>query len=166
MRGNLRLGAAPDPAWPGRRPGIPTALQQLTQRLPTTPSDAFVALPRPAGRPPFRRRLADVLSAERIHAIDQAGVVRFHCVGDTGGWRDPIPQREVVAAMASELDGDPPVHFFYHLGDVVYPHGEEVNYGPQFLSPYADYRVPIFAIPGNHDAESHLGTRADRWSRS
>ncbi|MGZ4313735.1 MAG: metallophosphoesterase [Solirubrobacteraceae bacterium] len=42
---------------------------------------------------------------------------------------------------------------FYHLGDVVYPHGEEAGYRDQFFSPYVAYTAPIFAIPGNHDGE-------------
>jgi len=45
---------------------------------------------------------------------------------------------------------EPPV-FLYHLGDVVYFFGERSEYYPQFYEPYADYPVPVFAIPGNHD---------------
>jgi 3',5'-cyclic AMP phosphodiesterase CpdA len=56
--------------------------------------------------------------------------------------------------MARELSEAVPPRFFYHLGDVVYPHGEELNYGSQFFSAYRDYTAPIFALPGNHDAES------------
>ncbi|MGA9859062.1 MAG: metallophosphoesterase [Solirubrobacteraceae bacterium] len=89
-----------------------------------------------------------------MRAIERAGDLRFHCVGDTGGWRDPGPQRNVVAAMVEELGGERPAAFFYHLGDVVYPHGEEAHYGAQFYTPYAAYSAPIFAIPGNHDAEA------------
>jgi hypothetical protein len=67
--------------------------------------------------------------------------------------RNPGPQRAVVAAMASQLHGADPVRFFYHLGDIVYLHGEEENYGEQFLKPYAGYCAPILAIAGNHDGE-------------
>jgi acid phosphatase type 7 len=56
--------------------------------------------------------------------------------------------------MVDELAGPAPADFFYHLGDVVYPHGEETHYGSQFFSPYAAYDAPIFAIPGNHDGEA------------
>jgi acid phosphatase type 7 len=62
--------------------------------------------------------------------------------------------------MVSELAGEAPVRFFYHLGDIVYPHGEEANYGPQFFSPYAAYDAPVFAIAGNHDAELTPDSRA------
>jgi hypothetical protein len=113
-----------------------------------------VAPPEPIGDPPSRRRPADVLSAEQVRAIARAGVLRFHAVGDTGGDVDPTPQRRVATAMTRELQEPAPVRFFYHLGDVVYPHGEEANYRPQFFSAYADYAAPIFAVPGNHDGES------------
>jgi hypothetical protein len=93
-------------------------------------------------------------------AIDRAGRVRFHCVGDTGGWRDGRSQRGVAEAMADELHGHSPVDFFYHLGDVVYPHGEEAGYRSQFFAPYAAYSAPIFAVPGNHDGELTPGSRA------
>jgi acid phosphatase type 7 len=66
----------------------------------------------------------------------------------------------VASAMVGELTADDPVHFFYHLGDVVYPHGEEANYGSQFFSPYADYEAPILAVPGNHDGEVPPQSRA------
>ncbi len=117
------------------------------------PGPGFVPLPQPCGPPPYRLRLADVLDPDRIAAIDRAGAVRFHCVGDTGGWRDGRPQRTVAEAMVDELHGHSPVDFFYHLGDVVYPHGEEAGYRSQFFAPYAAYTAPIFAVPGNHDAE-------------
>jgi hypothetical protein len=65
----------------------------------------------------------------------------------------------VAAAMVAELSGDP-VRFFYHLGDIVYLHGEEAGYLPQFLEPYAEYASPIFAIPGNHDGDRAPGSNA------
>jgi acid phosphatase type 7 len=124
------------------------------------PGSSFEPLPPPTAPPPYRRRLADVLAPEDTVAIQRAGVLRFHCVGDTGGLNDPRPQRRVAAAMVAELAAEPPVQFFYHLGDIVYLHGEEANYRSQFVSPYADYYAPIFAIPGNHDGQLAPGSRA------
>jgi acid phosphatase type 7 len=141
-------------AAPAAFSATPSALQQILRHRPVTPGPTFQPLPAPVGRAPYRRRLADVLTAAQLEAIEQTGELRFHCVGDTGGWRDPRPQRHVAAAMVDELDGPAPVDFFYHLGDVIYPHGEEANYGAQFFSPYAAYDAPIFAIPGNHDGEA------------
>jgi hypothetical protein len=131
-----------------------TALGQLTQRRPIAPDDGFVALPEPSGAPPYRRELADVIGRQSAEEIARAGIMRFHAVGDTGGHVDPHPQRRVAAAMVRELHDAVPARFFYHLGDVVYPHGEGLNYGSQFFSAYAEYTAPIFAVPGNHDAES------------
>jgi acid phosphatase type 7 len=85
--------------------------------------------------------------------IERRGQLRFHCVGDTGGMRNPGPQQAVVAAMTNQRDAPDPVRFFYHLGDIVYLHGEEENYGAQFSEPYAGYSAPIFAVAGNHDGE-------------
>lgn len=147
MARNLRGALVP----PAR---LPTVEQQLLKRRPIAPSTHFAPLPAPRGPAPYRRALSDILGAEAMAAIARAGVLRFHAVGDTGGWQDGLPQSEVARAMADDLTGPDPVRFFYHLGDVVYPHGEEANYGPQFFSPYAEYRAPIFAIPGNHDAEA------------
>jgi hypothetical protein len=120
------------------------------------------ALPRPAGLPPYRLRLADVLPEASVRAIAERETLRFHCVGDTGGMRNPGPQQAVVAAMKSQLDGADPVRFFYHLGDIVYLHGEEENYGEQFLEPYAGYEAPIFAVAGNHDGELGPGKTGER----
>jgi acid phosphatase type 7 len=66
----------------------------------------------------------------------------------------------VAEAMVDELHGPHPVDFFYHLGDVVYPHGEEAGYRSQFFAPYAAYSAPIFAVPGNHDGELTPTSRA------
>jgi acid phosphatase type 7 len=94
-------------------------------------------------------------------AIERAGRLRFHCVGDTGGIHNPIPQATVAEAMTTERRGADPVRFFYHLGDIVYLFGEEANYGDQFSAPYSGYDAPIFAIPGNHDGGRAPGASAD-----
>jgi acid phosphatase type 7 len=155
--GKSRLAASS--AWtpPESTPRRKTALGQVTQRRPIVPDESFVALPEPSGSAPYRRRLADVIGPDQTQAIIEQGVLVFHAVGDTGGHVDPWPQRRVGAAMVRELSGAFPARFFYHLGDVVYPHGEEPNYSPQFFSAYADYTAPIFAVPGNHDAEAPPG---------
>lgn len=148
-----------------RQTGTPAALRsaahtQITKRYPGLSSQPFMPLPAPRGAWPYRLELADVLPAAALDAAERAGHLRFHSVGDSGGTPDPAPQQAVAAAMASELDGPDPAHFFYHLGDVVYGYGEEAGYGPQFFEPYATYHAPIFAVPGNHDADLELGSRA------
>jgi hypothetical protein len=121
---------------------------------PPTPS----VIPPAPGAPPYRLTLGNVLSAGELTRITGAGELRFHCVGDTGGFENPIPQRAVAAAMATELSGPTAASFFYHLGDVVYPHGDAAGYESQFSAAYADYRRPILGVPGNHDGERTPGS--------
>jgi hypothetical protein len=42
----------------------------------------------------------------------------------------------------------------YLLGDVIYFNGRAEDYFAQFYEPYGGYPAPIFAIPGNHDADN------------
>jgi acid phosphatase type 7 len=134
-------------------PGGPDALELLTRRRPVVPDRSFVPLPDPVGELPYRLELEQVLGPDRADAITRDGQLRFHALGDSGGDVDPLPQRRVAGAITRQLDGPQPARFLYHLGDLVYPHGEQDGYRTQFWEPYADYRAPIFAVPGNHDAD-------------
>jgi hypothetical protein len=109
-----------------------------------------------AGRAPFQLDLAAVLPT-RTRAIQKAGQIVFHMVGDTGGVNGTGAQQNVADHMARqirEMTLPEQPSFFYHLGDVVYYHGEDIGYHDQFYFPYQDYPVPIFAIPGNHDGDT------------
>ena len=120
--------------------------------------------PIPARRPntPYYLDLADFIPGEVADAIDQAGKITFHAVGDTGAAKvnraqtaaNAIEQEASVAdAMAAEVQSqgvDGPA-FFFHLGDVIYNFGEGQYYYDQFYEPFREYDRPIFAIPGNHD---------------
>ena len=136
------------------------AHEQVTKRYPLLGTQPFMPLPAPRGPWPYRLELSDLLSDAANDGIAQAGHVRFHSVGDSGGFPDPEPQQAVARAMVAELGGPDPVRFFYHLGDVVYAYGEEENYAPQFFEPYAGYGAPIFAVPGNHDGDLEPDSRA------
>lgn len=109
--------------------------------------------PRPTGEYPFRLAVKDspVISAAQIR--DR---MAFHMVGDTGSARHSAFQQLVASTLATQyrqpMDVTPP-SFLYHLGDIVYNHGEAGAYPGQFLGPYEDYPAPIFAIPGNHDGD-------------
>ena len=89
-----------------------------------------------------------------IAAIQKAGQIVFHSVGDTGSVQGPATQSLVADKMtgdfSEENSADIP-SFFYHLGDVVYYFGEAAYYYDQFYEPYRNYPAPIIAIPGNHD---------------
>jgi hypothetical protein len=134
-------------------PGGPDALELLTRRRPVVPDRSFVPLPDPVGELPYRLELEQLIGPDRARAITADGKLRFHALGDSGGDVDPLPQRRVAGAITRQLYGPQPARFLYHLGDLVYPHGEQDGYRTQFWGAYADYRAPIFAVPGNHDAD-------------
>lgn len=92
--------------------------------------------------------------AAKTAAIEQAGQIVFHSVGDTGSVEGPSTQSLVADKMVTDFteanSADIP-SFFYHLGDVVYYFGEATYYYDQLYEPYRSYPAPIVAIPGNHD---------------
>jgi hypothetical protein len=92
--------------------------------------------------------------AAKTAAIQKAGQIVFHSVGDTGSVVGPETQSLVADKMVSDFDeaksADVP-SFFFHLGDVVYYFGEATYYYDQFYEPFRSYPAPILAIPGNHD---------------
>lgn len=106
--------------------------------------------------------LADYLPTDIADAIDQAGRITFHAVGDTGAAKVSRSQTAgtaiqheagVADAMAAEVQsqGLNGPAFFFNLGDVIYNFGEGQYYYDQFYEPFREYDRPIFAIPGNHD---------------
>lgn len=92
--------------------------------------------------------------AAKVQALQQAGQIVFHSVGDTGSAKGPSTQSLVADKMTSDFAeanaADVP-SFFFHLGDVVYYFGEGAYYYDQFYEPFRNYPAPIIAIPGNHD---------------
>jgi predicted phosphodiesterase len=133
------------------KPPPATATDLVGQRLQS--SDGFQTPPVRTHNAPYHMSLASVLP-ERTRRIEQAGRIVFHAVGDTGGVNGGAAQQNVADHMARQVYAgtfpDQP-SFFYHLGDVVYYHGEDGLYHDQFYHPYQDYPAPIFAVPGNHD---------------
>ena len=118
----------------------------------------------PPHRPnaPAFLNLADFLPQEVTTAIQRAGKISFHAVGDTGAAKvgraqtvqTAIEHEAAVAdAMSADVQNqglDSPA-FFFHLGDVIYNFGEAQYYYDQFYEPFRAYDRPIFAIAGNHD---------------
>jgi hypothetical protein len=87
---------------------------------------------------PYHLNLAAVLPG-RTRAIEEAGQVVFHAVGDTGGISGRGAQENVADPMtrqvqSTRLPGQP--SFLYHFGDVVYYTGEDTKYHEQFYHPY------------------------------
>jgi hypothetical protein len=115
-------------------------------------------IPQPAGNAPEPLlTLAQVYGSAgnaKVQAIEHAGQIVFHSVGDTGSVKGPDTQSLVADKMVSDFDeknaADVP-SFFFHLGDVVYYFGESAYYYDQFYESFRSYPAPIVAIPGNHD---------------
>ncbi|MEI8019804.1 MAG: metallophosphoesterase [Schlesneria sp.] len=101
------------------------------------------------GKEPYHMELSDLL-----HSSDMAEVTRdeklvFHVAGDTGNFKNSL-QLDVAELLVADAKASN-AKFFYHLGDVVYDFGEDREYPDQFYEVYQDYKLPIVAIPGNHD---------------
>jgi len=106
--------------------------------------------------------LKDFAPQEVLNAVQAAGKITFHSVGDTGAAKVDRAQSVATAiaheaAVADSMSADVESAgvngpaFFFHLGDLIYNFGEAQYYYDQFYEPFRDYDRPIFAIPGNHD---------------
>ncbi len=145
------------------------AKQRRAANNPVSPDPANP--PRFEPLPPFVGTSTSLtLSLETIMpgintAVQNYGQIVFHALGDTGGIHGTETQDAIAEAMEGQItnaaDSDKP-KFFYHLGDVVYFNGQSENYVTQFYEPYQYYNAPIFAIPGNHDGDTHLRNPSDQ----
>ncbi len=128
----------------------------------------FQPLPTPLGLPPYHYDLESVMPGITAEAEKQGSLV-FHCVGDTGGVKNPNFQTAVADAMKVDLSlpSAQAPRFFYHLGDVVYFNGQITEYYSQFYDPYNHYTAPILSIPGNHDGDPINSSQVslDGWVR-
>jgi hypothetical protein len=143
-------------AHPRRVPKPPTvpAHTQVQKTHGVQSNQHFQPLPKATGAYPYRMQLGDVLVADAMSAIQNAGKLVLHVAGDTGGVKNPQPQQTVADQMVQDLvAGGDVAAFFYHLGDVVYFYGQSSEYYPQFYEPYSHYTAPIMGIPGNHDGD-------------
>ncbi len=136
-------------------PPISGAKLQVQGARVQHPSYPFQPLPPPNGTAPYRFDLSQLLTAEDIQRITDAGVLVFHSVGDSGDYRGQ--EQDFVAGMmtqdAQSLSADKKPAFFYHLGDVVYFAGDVIKYSDNFYQTYKDYPGFIVSIPGNHDCQ-------------
>lgn len=109
----------------------------------------FQPLPEPLGAYPYRLK-PDLQLAN-------PNKMRFQVAGDTGGLKSPAFQRLIAEQMGKQfLQPENPADkpsFLYHVGDIVYHFGEANQYQRQFFTPYKNYPLPVYAIPGNHDSD-------------
>jgi hypothetical protein len=143
--------ATPDPTSFTVAHGNDDALYKLVQKK------LLQAIPSPRPGASLTMNLADALGSagpSTVAAIQKAGQIVFHSLGDSGSVKGPTTQSIVADKLVADFtDPDPSdqPQFLYHLGDLVYSFGEAKYYYDQFYEPYRDYPAPIFAIPGNHD---------------
>jgi hypothetical protein len=109
---------------------------------------------------------------------DDATPVHFAVIGDSGGlpwwiWlqRSPLihlpacrgwlPPAATVAAAGRRIAAARP-RFVLHVGDVVYPWGQQQHYGPGFFLPFAEAlrHAPFYVALGNHDVLDDEGRQA------
>ena len=118
----------------------------------------FETPPPPATPGNFHLPLEAIVPEAAAEATKNKKLV-FHCVGDTGGIHGESVQTMIAEAMEAQIaktKGANQPAFFYNLGDVVYFNGVSREYKWQFYEPYQYYPAPIFAIPGNHDGDTHV----------
>lgn len=101
----------------------------------------------------------DVILPDETKAAQDAGVLVFHSVGDTGGIHGDDIEKAISDAMDNQISAataanKPAPEFYYNLGDLVYFNGESQLYASQFYEPYQNYHASIFAIAGNHDGDT------------
>ena len=114
-------------------------------------------MPAPLRPGSFRMTLPEIVGRRAAAEVASRQVLRLHAIGDTGGLGNPGPQLAVAEAMASEVCAPDPARLLFHLGDVVYPHGETAGYPAQFDAGWSPYPAPIVGVPGNHDGECPTG---------
>ena len=76
------------------------------------------------------------------------GDFAFIVIGDTG---EGDASQHVLRDSLWRAAAQPDVKFVVLSSDVVYPTGAMRNYESNFWLPFKGVRVPVYAIPGNHD---------------
>ena len=109
--------------------------------------------------PPVRNNanmtLDELIGADGVKEIEQAGEIRFHALGDSG-----VGQAQEAENISDEMSTDYKAGVgglnpaaLLHLGDVIYGPDKGAHYADRFYRPYRHYPGKIIAIPGNHDGE-------------
>src|SRR3979411_1754991 len=105
------------PVVPPRRvpkPATVPAHAQVQKSHGVQSNQRFQPLLAPTGPYPYRMQLGDVLAAGGVSAIQSAGKLMLHVVGDTGGVKNPQPQQTVADQLAQDpvAGGDGPALFY------------------------------------------------------
>lgn len=86
------------------------------------------------------------LSEDFMIERDDLGDFAFMLIGDTG---EGDLSQYAVAPTFNAVGADS--EFAIIASDVIYPAGDVNDYVEKFFVPFAGYRHPVYAIPGNHD---------------
>lgn len=81
-----------------------------------------------------------------VDLSDRLSDFSFLVLGDTG---EGDASQYALTTPVNQLSDESA--FMFICSDVLYPIGDINQYENKFYRPYADYRQPIYAIPGNHD---------------
>lgn len=130
-----------------------TAAPVIGKRMTDYVQNKLLPIPPPQRNPMLT--LDEIIGTDGVKAIETAGSITFHTIGDTGH-ENGIIQELVAEAMTLDFDTTHPEKspaFFLHLGDVIYYDNTDKGYQAQFYVPYKKYPGKIIAIPGNHDGE-------------
>src|SRR5438093_1061835 len=89
----------------GRSYAVPhqAARSQLIRDQGPRAAQPFQSLPAPTGQAPYHLKLADVIGAQAVQAIEDAGALTFHVLGDTGGVKNPEDQQIVALTMEKDF---------------------------------------------------------------
>ena len=149
----------PDPTT-FRTPHDPNKDNQLYKKVQNLLSEDTVSFPAATGNPGDLFTLTSALGSQGpsdVQAIQAAGQIVFHAIGDSGAASAAKYGNELSVAdhltndFHTSTGADRPA-FLFHLGDIVYNFGESQYYYDQFYEPFRNYAAPILAIPGNHDS--------------
>lgn len=139
---------------------------ELYQQIQALLYEDVVGFPQARGPPGTIYELKAALGPhgpEQVQAIQAAGRIVFHAVGDIGAstaakYPGELRVSDLITRDCRTAPATDRPAFLYILGDVVYDFGESQYYYDQFYEPYRNYPAPIFAIPGNHDSFVVPGT--------
>ena len=146
-------------------PKVDNQLYKQVQALLTKDTVSFATA---RGNPADVFSLASALGSQGpadVAAIQKAGQIVFHAIGDSGASSTgKLTNEENVADhLTNDFHTSAAANrpaFLFHLGDIIYSFGESQYYYDQFYEPFRNYPAPIFAVPGNHDSFMIPGTTA------
>jgi hypothetical protein len=142
-------------AHPFYLPSPQSARQPINGQTRMTDWSKLQLGPVPAIKGDGTMTLDELIGADGVKEIEDAGEIRFHALGDSGVGQ-ATEAENIADEMATDFKpgaGGMNPAFLFHLGDVIYGPGKADHYVDRFYRPYRHYPGKAIAIPGNHDGE-------------